>query len=57
MTRAVADDPSLRRQLGEAGYRTFVEKFTAHPVVDQIIARLRLARDCIDIRIVLACEK
>jgi hypothetical protein len=41
MIAAVARDPALRRRLGEAGYATFVEKFTAGPVVDQIMARIR----------------
>jgi hypothetical protein len=41
MIAAVARDPALRRRLGEAGYATFVEKFTARPVVDQIMARIR----------------
>jgi hypothetical protein len=40
MTRAVADDPVLRRRIGEAGYGTFVRKFTASSVVEQILKRL-----------------
>ena len=40
MVAAVARDGALRRRLGEAGYATFVDKFTARPVVDQILARL-----------------
>lgn len=41
MVRAVADDADLRRRMGEAGYRTFIEKFTAAPVVDLILATTR----------------
>jgi hypothetical protein len=41
MVAAVSCDVALRRRLGEAGYATFVEKFTAGPIVDQILARIR----------------
>jgi hypothetical protein len=37
---AQARDVRLRRRLGEAGYATFVEKFTARPVVEQILGRI-----------------
>jgi glycosyltransferase involved in cell wall biosynthesis len=40
MVRTVADDPAMRSQIGEAGYRTFVEEFTAKSVVEQIMTRL-----------------
>jgi hypothetical protein len=45
MVAAVARDAGSRRRLGEAGYATFVEKFTAKPVVDQILARLDVVAD------------
>jgi hypothetical protein len=40
MVAAVARDAGLRRRLGEAGYATFSEKFTAPAVVNQILASL-----------------
>jgi hypothetical protein len=43
MVAAAARDAGLRRRLGEAGYATFAEKFTARPVVEQILARLGVA--------------
>ena len=43
MIAAAAGDGALRRRLGEAGYATFIEKFTARPVVDQIMAKIVVA--------------
>ena len=40
MVRAVADDAALRRRIGEAGYQTFVDKFTASQVVKEVMARI-----------------
>jgi glycosyltransferase involved in cell wall biosynthesis len=40
MVRSVADDANLRRRIGEAGYATFINNFTARSVVDQIMARV-----------------
>lgn len=34
-------DAALRRRIGEAGYRTFVEKFTAESVASSIVQRIR----------------
>jgi hypothetical protein len=42
MVATAAQDAGLRRRLGEAGYATFVEKFTARPVVDQVMTRIGL---------------
>ena len=39
---AVARDTALRRRLAEAGYATFVDKFTARPVVDEIFGHLQV---------------
>jgi len=36
-----ATDGDLRRRLGEAGYRTFVDYFTAGRVVDELMHRIR----------------
>jgi hypothetical protein len=41
MVAAAAGDGALRRRLGEAGYATFVERFTAGPVVNEILAHVR----------------
>jgi hypothetical protein len=43
MVGAVAQDGALRRRLGAAGYETFLEKFTARAVVDQMLARFATA--------------
>jgi hypothetical protein len=43
MVATVARDAELRRRLGEAGYATFVEKFTARPIVSQIVSRTAFA--------------
>lgn len=43
MVATVARDAPMRRRLGEAGYATFVEKFTARPVVAQILSRLKFS--------------
>jgi hypothetical protein len=40
---SAAADPHLRRRLGEAGYATFVDRFTARPVVDEILSRIGMA--------------
>ncbi len=39
MVSTVANDASLRGRLGEEGYATFLDKFTAAPVVDDILSR------------------
>jgi hypothetical protein len=41
MTRAVAADPALRRRLGEGGYRTFRDKFTAPPVIADLWSHIQ----------------
>jgi len=43
MVALVARDAALRKRLGEAGYATFREKFTARPVVAQILDRIGVA--------------
>jgi hypothetical protein len=46
MVAAVAPDGALRRRLSEAGYATFIDKFTASAVVNEIFGRVRVtARD------------
>jgi hypothetical protein len=40
---SAAADPHLRRRLGEAGYATVVDRFTARPVVDEILSRMGMA--------------
>lgn len=40
MTATVCKDTALRRRIGEAGYATFVEKFLAGAVVDDILAHI-----------------
>jgi hypothetical protein len=43
LVAAAARNFGLRRRLGNAGYATFAEKFTARPVVDEILSRLGVA--------------
>jgi Glycosyl transferases group 1 len=49
MVAVAAADAGLRHRLGEAGYATFAQKFTARPVVEQIMARIGAAAD--DLRV------
>ena len=42
MIAAVAGDAGLRIRLGQAGYTTFKEKFTAGPVVEQILSHIKM---------------
>jgi hypothetical protein len=45
MIAAAAKDSDLRRRLGEAGYATFAEKFTATAVVEELLARMGAASE------------
>jgi hypothetical protein len=45
MVAAAARDRALRRRLGDAAYTTFVEKFTARPVVQEILTRIGILNE------------